>query len=133
MQEKPALHRDLRLRTIRGLIVGLLAGAIGCLLLELALDAPKAAAQIPPAAEPGRLLAVAGQITADTYGLYLVDRKSGIITIYQWSQRERKLRLLAARNTTYDLQLDEYNTEPSPKEIRQLVRKARSLSAAGSP
>jgi len=133
MQEKPSPNRDLRRRTLQGLIVGLLAGVAGGLLLELALDAPKAAAQATASTGPGKILAVAGQITADTYGIYLVDRGSGIMTVYQWLPRERKLRLLAARNTTYDLQLDEYNTEPSPNEIRQLVRKAQGLGATGSP
>ena len=52
--------------------------------------------------------------------------------MYQWQAGARKLRLLAARNCTFDLQLDEYNTEPSPNEIQNLVRQGRTLSGAGS-
>lgn len=83
----------------------------------------------PPvgSAADGRVLVVAGQVTRDTYGLYLVDLDNRTICIYQWLPGSRKLRLMAARTYTYDRELDEYNTEPSPREIRDLVRKARRL------
>ncbi|GAG26028.1 unnamed protein product, partial [marine sediment metagenome] len=34
------------------------------------------------------------------------------------------------RNFLYDLQLDEYNTEPSPNEIKDLVRQSRRLESS---
>lgn len=73
------------------------------------------------------VLVVAGQVTRDTYGLYIVDQKNQTICIYQWLPGSHKLRLMAARTYIYDRELDEYNTEPSPREIRDLVRKARRL------
>ena len=89
-----------------------------------------AAAGAQPAtgsAASGSVLAVAGQVTRDTYGLYMVDLDNRTICVYQWLAKSRKLRLMAARTYTYDRELDEYNTEPSPRDIRDLVRKARRL------
>ncbi len=120
---------------LRWLIVILLAGVCAALLSELLRGTPQASAQTTTAGRVGKYLAVAGQITAETYGLYILDLESGIITVYQWMPGSRstgKLRLLAARNVTFDLQLDEYNTEPSPNEIKDLVRQGRRLGSTRS-
>jgi len=77
----------------------------------------------------GSVTAVAGQVTRDTYGLYLVDRESRTICMYQWLAKQRKLKMVAARTYTFDCKLDEYETEPSLLEIREIARKARSLKA----
>jgi hypothetical protein len=79
------------------------------------------------------VLAVAGQITADTYGLYLVDLDSRKICAYQWRPSTRKLRLLAVRNYTFDLKLDEYNTEKLPREIKKLVAESKPLVEEDGP
>jgi hypothetical protein len=76
------------------------------------------------------LFVAAGQITQDSYGLYLVDPRARRICVYQWLPTPRQLRLLAVRNVRYDLQLDEYNTAPLPREIRQLVDEGLSLEEA---
>ncbi len=73
------------------------------------------------------VLVVAGQVTRDTYGLYLVDQANRTICVYQWSPNSRKLRFLAARTYTFDRKLDQYNTEPDPLEIKKLSDKARRL------
>lgn len=130
-----AASHDLRSAVGRWSIVVLLAAIGGGLLTELVRGAPAAQAQAQAvgAGTSGRFLAVAGQVTGDTYGLYLVDLETGIITVYQWVPGRRNtgiLKLLAARNTTYDRQMDEYNTEPSPKEIQKLVGRGRGI---GSP
>ncbi len=70
---------------------------------------------------------MAGQITRDTYGLYLVDRRSGTICLYEYLAGQKVLRLRAARTFTFDLQLDELNTAPSPADIARLVGRARRL------
>jgi len=80
--------------------------------------------------QSGNVLADAGRIAADTYGLYLIDRDEGIIVVYQWVPgKPGRLKLVAARNCTFDLELDEYNTEPSPGEIRALVREGKRLGS----
>jgi hypothetical protein len=120
-------------RAGRWAVVAFLVIIAMSLLVELLAGSQPAAAQVTTAQRTGQVLAVAGQITGDTYGLYLVDLERGIITMYQWAPKERKLRLLAARNFSYDLQLDEYNTEPSPKEIRDIVGQSRRLGELGPP
>jgi len=74
----------------------------------------------------GGIVAVAGRISRDTYGLYLVDLKNGTICVYGMAGNGQ-LKLLAARTFIYDCQLDSYNTTPLPKEIARLVARARRL------
>ena len=119
-------NRGSCVRASRWLVVVSLSVVAGMLLVKV-FEVPTATAQVSTAGESGKYLAVAGQLSNDEYGLYLIDREKGVIAVYQWQPHPRKLRLLAARNTEYDLNLDEYNTEPSPLEIRELVRKARRL------
>jgi len=117
----------------RWLAVAMLAVVAAALLAAVLTTSPTAVAQAPGAAEDEGMLAVAGQISGETYGLYLIDRRSGVITMYEWQPTTRKLRLLAARNITFDLQLDEYNTEPSPSEIQSLVRLGQRLGSETRP
>jgi hypothetical protein len=37
---------------------------------------------------------------------------------------------MAARNYKFDVQLDEYNTEPLPREIQKLVQQHKRLGGA---
>jgi len=111
------------------LAVALLTVIATCLIVEISASTARAVDPAVGAAGDGSMLAVAGQITRDTYGLYLVDLKNRTICVYQWvtKKRETKLWLLAARTYAFDRELDEYNTEPSPREIKELVKKARRL------
>ena len=116
----------------RWLVVGLLAVIAACLLVEVGLTA-SSAARAPlaaGAADGGSVTVVAGQVTRDSYGLYLVDQANRTICVYQWLPSTRKLRLLAARTYVYDLKLDQYNTEPDPLEIKKLSVQARRLDKA---
>ena len=127
----PSTRRS-RVQASRWLVVVVLSMMAGMLLVKV-LETPTATAQVSVAGESGKYLAVAGQLSNDEYGLYLIDREKGVIAVYQWQPNPRKLRLLAARNTEYDLNLDEYNTEPSPNEIQTLVRQSRRLSSVEAP
>jgi len=104
-----------------------LAAAAGGLAARLIGSPSPAGAQSAADALPGGIVAVAGQITKDTYGLYLVDLRRGTVCMYQYLSRSRTFRLVAARTFVYDLQLDSYNTEPLPKEIQKMVADARRL------
>jgi len=110
-------------------VVGLLAVIAVCLLAQVLADRSSAgpAPLAAGAADGSSLLVVAGQVTRDSYGLYLVDRTNRTMCVYQWMPSTRKLRLLAARTYTYDITLDQYNTEPDPLEIKKLGEKARRL------
>lgn len=104
---------------------------VAAVVLTLALrPGPTASAQATQQGQaPTGLLAVAGQVTPDTYGLYLVDPVQGSVVVYEYVPSARhRLQLRAARTVTYDLQLESYSTEPEPSEIAEMVRSARRIS-----
>ena len=72
---------------------------------------------------------VAGQISRETYGVYLVDYDNSTICVYQYFRKDRKLRLMAARTYAFDVQLDEYNTDPSPRKIKKMVEEHKRLNS----
>jgi hypothetical protein len=121
--------RSDRAALAKWLSVALLAVIAGCLLAQATAFVAPAEAQVPPATQ-GRFFAVAGQVTADSYGLYLVDTDTATVSVYQYLPNTKKLRLMAVRNVSYDLQLEEYNTEPSPREMKKLVEEQRRPQAA---
>ncbi|MDY7009550.1 MAG: hypothetical protein SVV80_02210 [Planctomycetota bacterium] len=110
----------------RWLMVMLLAVIVVMLGRELVSSAPQADAQTGWSGQDGKVFAIAGQVTKDTYGLYLVDMKNGTICVYQFLNNGR-LKLMAARTFIYDCQLDSYNTEPLPQDVAKLVARARRL------
>ncbi len=109
------------------LVVVLLALVAGALAGQLLSGAAPASGQTGSPARTQGVLAVAGQVTRDTYGLYLVDLRNSTICMYQYLHGERCLRLMAARTFIYDRQLDSYNTKPSPTDIAKMVANARRL------
>ena len=118
----------------RAVVVAALALGAAVALVLAAWPSSPARAQSPaewPAEEqPARtgMFAVAGQISPNTYGLYLVDPQRGGLAVYEYVPAERRLHLRAARAFSYDLQLESYNTEPSPGEVADMVNQARRLS-----
>ena len=114
----------------RWLIVVLLSVFATCLVMELRVGGSSARADEAGSGGQGGVFAVAGKVTPETYGVYLVDLKHGTICLYQYLPGSRRLRLMAARTFMFDCQLEEYNTEPEPREIKKLVEAHRSLSGA---
>ena len=108
------------------MVVVLLAVIATALVMTIGLDPPAAYAQVSAADRAG-VFVVAGKVTPETYGMYLVDTGKHRIAVYQWLPNSRKLRLMAVRNYTYDLRLDEYNTEKLPREIKKLVEESKPL------
>lgn len=100
----------------------------GVLLTQAAGVGPSAPVDGVGTAKGSSLFALGGQITRDTYGIYLVDPENSTITVYQWVPGDRKLELVASRNVAYDRLLDDYNTKPSPREIKELVEMHRRLN-----
>jgi len=122
-------------RTVRWAVVALLAAAAGGLAVEWWRGAP-AAAQVRVDGRSAQLQAVPGQISRDTYGVFLVDSESGRMAVYELESGKagKKLRLVAARYVAYDLRLDDYNnTEPLPRDVRTLVEQQMSLENAAQP
>jgi len=110
------------------LIVILLSVIATCLLIEVGRGVPAARGEPSTASSAGgEVIAVSAQLTADSYGVYLLDTKRGTIAVYQFQPSKRTLRLMAVRGYGFDMQLDEYNTEPSPLEIKKLVQQQQRL------
>lgn len=126
----PVQHRNSR--GPLGLAIVVFLGVIAaCLVAQVITGSTPVGAQgaLPEGVPaPGGVVVVPGQIGPDAYGLYLVDTGRRTISVYQYtSGNVRKLKLLAARTYTYDSQLDEYNTEPSPRDIKSLVEQHKRL------
>ena len=112
-------------------IIALLSMIAICLIIELGTSTAAATlntANVCPSG--GSVLAVAGQVTRDNYGLYIVDTDEKTICVYEWAPSAKVLRLVAARTYKHDRRLNAYNTEPSPAEIEKLVNPARGLDEA---
>lgn len=112
----------------RWLTVILLSVIAACLLIEVGRGLGSAIAEPSVASSGGgEVIAVSAQIAADSYGVYLLDTKRGTMAVYQFQPSKRTLRLMAVRSYGFDVQLDEYNTEPSPLEIKKLVQQQQRL------
>jgi len=53
--------------------------------------------------------------------------RRGTICLYQDLPSTRKLKLMAARTFLFDRQVENYNTEPDPREIKKLVAEQKPL------
>ena len=118
-------QRDIWAR--RSALVLLAIVAVG-LLVTLGLGSASSSGPTTGGDKPS-VFVVAGQISRETYGVYLVDYENSTICVYQYIPRDRKLRLMAARTYSFDAQLDEYNTEPPPREIKKMVEEHKRLNS----
>ena len=112
------------------LVVILLAVIATCLLIEVGFATSAARAQVTSAGAKG-VFAIAGQITRDSYGLYLVDLENATICVYQYLPGSRRLRLMAARTYVFDCRLDDYNNaDPLPRDVKKIVEQQERLKTA---
>lgn len=117
----------------RWLVVLLLAAVAGALLVELGRTSSAVGQGLGGPVGAGRgLLVVPSPLSRDSYGVYLVDAEKGKMCLYEYQASHRQLRLVAVRNFAYDLCLDEYNTQPSPSEMRQLAEQLVPAEAPGT-
>ena len=88
--------------------------------------------RIPLAPQPiaggAGLFLMPAQFAVNQWGCYIMDVDRQTICAYQYLPPEHQLRLVAARNFTYDRQLKNFNTgsnpgEMTPSEVRKLVEK----------
>jgi hypothetical protein len=118
------------------LMVGLLGIIAACLVLRL--DTPLSGqALAQPIAQAGArgVFAFTGQVTKNTFGVFMVDVDAGTIWCYEWNETKGCLKLLAARSWRYDRYLEQFNVgEPGPQEVERLVEmeRAQRLQDAGS-
>jgi hypothetical protein len=116
---------------LRWALVVVLATGAGGLIALLAAPLPSATGQVVTGEQGREVLVVAGQVSQDTYGLYLVDTEHDTICVYEYfpgrGSSPAQLRLTAARRFSFDLLLEAFNTQPSPREIKELVEQHRRL------
>ncbi len=108
------------------LLVAALAVVAACLVVDVGF----AVARSADPAGSGKVLAVAGPLTSDTNGLFLVDLDNETILVYQYSSGKNHLRFSAARTFAYDRQLEDYSTSPSPEQIRRILERAEGVGDA---
>ena len=112
----------------RWLFVAVLAVVAACLVVDVGF----AVARGPGLSGGDNVLAVAGPLTSDTNGLFLVDLDNETILVYQYSSGKNRLRFSAARTFAYDRLLEDYSTSPSPEQIRRMVERSQGASQAGN-
>ena len=139
MSENSFQNRSLtRSTATRWAIVVLLAILAGGLLVELGKDLlAQANAQetsdLAPAG-PGstnlpannNIKVISYPIGRDGHGVILVDTQTKIMSLYQY--QGKTLRWLASRNCTFDLLIEDYNTQISPREVKKLSEQAEPLT-----
>jgi hypothetical protein len=112
----------------RWVLVTVLSMAAGALLTTALTGTTQAQGQESGKRSVDPVLVVSGQISHNAYGLYLVDYEQKTICVYQYTPKERNLRLVAARTYRFDVQLDEHNTaSPKPREVQEMVKSQRRL------
>jgi hypothetical protein len=112
----------------RWVLVTVLSMAAGALLTTALTGTTQAEGQESGKRSVDPVLVVSGQISHNAYGLYLVDYEQKTICVYQYTPKERNLRLVAARTYRFDVQLDEHNTaSPKPREVQEMVKSQRRL------
>ncbi len=122
-------------------VVAILAIIASCLVMELGFAPSPADAGSVGTGQGRGVFAVAGRVTKDTYGIYLVDLNNKTICMYQLvpgarvkGRRAGKIEFMASRTFRYDVQLDDWNNEyPSPAEVKKLVQQSRRLGDNVSP
>ena len=76
------------------------------------------------------IYAFTGQLTAKTFGLFMMDVDTGTIWCYELQRGqhgEPQMKLVAARSWIYDRYLEEFNAaEPVPGKVRAMVEQQRS-------
>jgi len=75
----------------------------------------------------GGVHAFTGQLDKDHYGLFMMDTENGTVWVYEYTPLKRRLKLVCARNFTYDRYLLDYNNDEqtSPSQIEELVKRQR--------
>ena len=108
----------------------ILAGLIGALAacVAISLFTPRttlALSQLGPTSADG-VFAIQARLSADAYGLYLIDTRNQTILLYRHGGLSaRGLSLVSARSFRYDRQLLDFNVgRPSPREVQKLIEAA---------
>jgi hypothetical protein len=109
-----------------------------CLVLRLDEgDRPVALAQPVSRSGARGIFAFTGQLSKNTYGVFMVDVDTSTLWCYEVLPAKPMLKLVAARSWKYDRYLEEFNIDPdtAPPIIEQMVeeQRQRRLQSLGNP
>ncbi|OHB77822.1 MAG: hypothetical protein A2Z34_10475 [Planctomycetes bacterium RBG_16_59_8] len=110
--------------------VGTIFGIAAVAAFLLATQGQQGHALLQTADRAGDLLVATGGTQAQVNNIFWVVRKGDEYThlaVYKIEGNEREMKLLAARNITFDLQIETQhnNLKPFPEEIKEILEKAQ--------
>jgi len=125
----------------RPLIIALYANAIllGLILVVLVSRGPSfgpmAQAQPVPMAGGNGMYVMPAQFLPQLWGCYILDTNNQSLTAYAYygSLTKPQLRLIGARNIQLDRELKNFNTDPDPQHIRELIEVQRAPMRENRP
>jgi len=91
--------------------------------------ATSAVAQPVPVAGGGGVFMMPGQLAQNAHGVFVLDTDLQNILVYQYDPSDKMLLLRAARNFSFDRQLRNHNTSPSPASVREMIDQERAAEA----
>jgi hypothetical protein len=86
-----------------------------------------------PIAGGAGLFLMPAQFSPNTWGCYVMDVDRQTLVAYQFFPADKQLRLIAARNFSFDRRLGNFNTSPPPLEIRDLAEKEGQTNRVNPP
>lgn len=87
--------------------------------------APGAGAPAQPiAGGPSGLYLMPGQMQKERWGCFVMDVNRETLIAYEYFPGTRQLQLAAARSIHFDRSLEDFNTDPAPRKIEQLLNAA---------
>jgi hypothetical protein len=99
------------------------------ILVALISHGTRSLAEVPGTTGHG-LNVMPAQLSPQVWGCYVLDNDNQTLSVYSYSPGEHELRLAAARDVQYDRKVGDFNTSPSPSEIREMIERAKELPRA---
>lgn len=86
---------------------------------------PAAMGQVQqPIAGGGGVFIMPGQLSPNTWGMYMMDIDAQTLMVYQYTPGDNLLRLKASRSFKFDRRLQNFNTgQPTPAEVEDLIKR----------
>jgi hypothetical protein len=79
------------------------------------------------------IFAFTGQLSKDSYGVFMVDVDAGTLWCYRFASGRNALRLVAARDWRFDRYLTEFATDPPIATIKEQLDQQRAAMQNGAP
>lgn len=111
-------------------VMALSLAMIAGLLLLRDVDHDRAFAQPVSSSGARGVFAFTGELTKGSLGVFMVDVDAGTIWCYEYVAGKRKLRLVAARDWRFDRYLENFETEPPPEVVQEILEEQRQAKMA---